>query len=203
MKYLMGCIVSVLLIANVEANIIKSDWEQTGDELISIDTAANLAWLSPSLFFGMTWNDVENLLQNDPAYSGYRFATGTEYGSLLGPQGLDILGYASVISSERGERFINHFSLESVVTTYDFFEFQFGTPVEVTTSFSYVLFSGVHVYPDGRLFIADFANPYGFQPDSSSEARSYFLVKEVPEPPTLLLFVFGIVVSFLFRKTKS
>ena len=110
----------MLMALNAQAGFIKQDWASEGDRLVSIDTTTNLAWLSPSLFFGMSWNEVEFRLENDPLYQGYRFANVSEYVTLLGPGSLDILGYDEQIPPEGSGRFIEHFSLADA-TSLGFF----------------------------------------------------------------------------------
>jgi hypothetical protein len=198
MKVVTGIIIGMLMALNAQAAFIKQDWSNTGDQLVSVDTNANLAWLSPSLFFGMSWNEVEDRLTNDPLYQGYRFASVSEYVSLLGPGSLDLLDYPEQIPSEGSSRFIDHFSLGSA-TSLGFLEFYFGTPYFEPffgPEGDYIVdFSGVHFDENGNMFIADLANPAQWLPNYSSNDHSYLLVRdvsEVPEPAPYLLMLLGL-----------
>ncbi len=198
MRVVTGIIIGMLMTLNAHAALIKQDWSNSGDQLVSIDTNANLAWLSPSLFFGMSWNEVEDRLANDPLYQGYRFASVSEYVSLLGPGSLDLLDYEYQIPPEGSARFIDHFSLGSA-TSLGFLEFYFGSPYFEPffgPDGGYIAdFTGVHFDENGYMFIADLANPAEWLPNYSSNDHSYLLVRdvsEVPEPATYLLMLLGL-----------
>lgn len=196
MKIITGILLGILAM-NANASFIKQDWANAGDQLISVDTDTHLAWLSPSLLFGASWNEVQDHLNNDPLFRGYRFAQADEYVSLLGSDGLDIYGYDDVISPELAQRFISHFSLNAC-DPMDFMELQFGTPAfdpyaGPTGEGAYLInFSGIHREPGDYLFIADLANPFEWYPDTRALNRSYLLVREVPEPGTLFMLVAGL-----------
>lgn len=198
---------------NADAAVIKKDWANEGDRLISYDTRTNLEWLSPDLFFGTSWNELQSRLLYDPRMRGYRYATYEEWDHLIGPNALNIGGYDIFTdpgSSHRLTSFLG-FSWENVPM---YAVFQYGTPkYEISPSdeagegYGYTLCSSsTHIERTG-VYFADICNPIwvstAWQWSSSANFVTHVLVREVrevPEPGVLGLFGLGMAALFMRRK---
>lgn len=70
---------SVLTLStSVNAAIISADWQSTGDNLITQDTASGLEWLDLTVTVGMSYDAVSAQLGTGGAYEGWRYATTSE-----------------------------------------------------------------------------------------------------------------------------
>lgn len=199
MKIVTGIIIGMLMALNAHAGFIKQDWASEGDALVSVDTNTSLAWLSPSLFFGVQWAEVASRLDTDPLYRGFRFASTREYSHLLESMGNAGTCCTGRLSPIPVGTFIDHFGLFSATTT-DTIGFLYGAPTfepyagpegAYTINFSEV-FLGAR---NNVLTILDIASPYLLSPDTGSYNFSYLLVRdvsEVTEPAPFLLMLLGL-----------
>lgn len=77
----MNVYISILLsVLSVSSNaaLIDSDWQATGDNLITQDTTTGLAWLDLSATANVSYDDVVISLETGGAFQGFRIATQVE-----------------------------------------------------------------------------------------------------------------------------
>ena len=63
------------LTANAHASFIVTDWQEEGDQKISVNTKNDKAWLNLSVTAGFSYEQIMNALAEDPELSGFRLAT--------------------------------------------------------------------------------------------------------------------------------
>ena len=66
---------TLVLSTSVNAAIISADWQSTGDNLITQDTASGLEWLDLTVTAGMSYNEVSAQLGTGGAFDGWVYAT--------------------------------------------------------------------------------------------------------------------------------
>jgi len=70
--------IALVLSTSVNAATISTDWQSTGDNLITVDTVSGLEWLDVTETFAMTYNEVTAQLGANGTYDGFRYATTDE-----------------------------------------------------------------------------------------------------------------------------
>lgn len=190
------------LAVNADASVIKYDWNNDGDRLISTDTKTHLQWLSPSLFFGASWNEMQNRLNHDHRLQGYRYATYNEWTNLIGPNGLQIGGYDILNDPGSARRLTSFLGLPWVegqtyaVFLYDTPRYEYSPSDEAGTCYGYTLCSSsTHIVPTG-VYFADICNPIwissAYFDTKLANFYTHLLVREVPEPTGIALIGLGI-----------
>lgn len=191
------------LALNAEASVIKYDWNNDGDRLVTTDTKTHLQWLSPSIFFGASWNEMQNRLEHDPRLHGYRYATYDEWTNLIGPNGLQIGGYDIQNDPGSAQRLTRFLGLAwEAVPMYAVFVY--GTPEYAKAPDPalgdgygyYMCTSSTHIERTG-VYFADICNQNWFSEgalgDHGASFVSHVLVREVPEPTGLGLIGLGLL----------
>ncbi len=194
-----------VLAVNGNATIIKKDWSEAGDRLVSYDTRTSLQWLAPELFLGTSWNDMQSRLQHDSTLKGYRYATSDEWFDIIGPQGLNIHPSDTVNETGSSRRLSNLLSLDQGKFPL-YMWLVYGTPeysrapsddMGFGDAYGYnVCTSNTHVELTG-VYFADSCLMEWFSPTINGnfgpEWMTHVLVREVPEPTTLGLFGLGLM----------
>lgn len=196
MKVITGIIIGMLMALNAEAGFIKHDWANDGDQLVSVDTNTSLAWLSPSLFFGVSWNEVQDRLDTDPLYRGYRFASIDEYLNLVGENGLDLFASPAFDNPVETARFLDHFALNGF-ETLEALDLIVGEPIRGLSGAPededrYFIYTSEVLFDSNTMFFASLLDARYHFPDRSLPSRSYLLVREVPEPSMMFSFMLGL-----------
>lgn len=83
--------VSIFVSASVNAELIKDDWLEGGDNRSLYDTETQLTWLTLNETFGKSFDEMTNDLSSDDKYKGFRYATAEEVLALL----QSTMGFAS------------------------------------------------------------------------------------------------------------
>jgi hypothetical protein len=83
MKFKATLIAATLLlsITSAQADLVESDWQNSGDALATLDTETGIEWLDLTQTDGMSINQAENLLNS--TFSGWRLPTRTEVTEMM------------------------------------------------------------------------------------------------------------------------
>jgi len=81
---------ALILSTSVNSAIVSTDWQNAGDNLITLDTVSGLEWLDLTETSSMSYDDVTAQLGVGGAYEGFRYATDTEVISLWSNFGVDL-----------------------------------------------------------------------------------------------------------------
>ena len=190
-RYLIPVAVVLLLMKapSTEATLYLSSDPSFGPNSLTVDTSTGLEWLNLTKSVGFSYDQVLADMEPGGMFSGYRYATIQEVMGLYSSAGIPGPGYYSLSSPSVQ----NLFSL--VGSTWS----QFGRPAlegfsgtanaslqEAPQIYASGVNSSLEYLVSGPNFLLLSVNPGG-----SSGSMGSWLVKEVPEPSALALFVAG------------
>ena len=220
-KYHFTVIVSTLLFINTANAALLSVNDSTfGNGALTLDTSTNLAWLDLSITEGASFNDITAQLEVGGTYSGYRFASPDEIFALFTEAQIpdinapgDFANYGTVANAapaltlielmgpsyqvQSGSVLLSQiagFSSQQVtINGFDLIQMPYATvregvvTQEGTQSFGEVFTIGTSIFPS-----------------NSYEGVGSWLVKPtvVPVPPTIALFVSGLITLSVFIRRK-
>jgi len=131
MKICMTILLMAATIAPAHAAFVSTDWNASGDGLITRDTTTSLDWLDLTATAGLSYNFVASQFGVGGAYESWRYASDTEATSLLTEFGFpEIDGYRLTVTSSPGAE------LGPKLST---FQSYFG--------YNYLLLEGSFLYP--------------------------------------------------------
>ncbi|MGR3318350.1 MAG: PEP-CTERM sorting domain-containing protein [Candidatus Anammoxibacter sp.] len=88
-KIMLGiCLFLTLMNESVKADVISIGDVNFGADSITRDTANGVEFLDLKFTIGLSWNDVETLIDTDLSYAGFRLATSEEVVSLYESNGV-------------------------------------------------------------------------------------------------------------------
>jgi hypothetical protein len=64
-------------------DLVNMDWKATGDKLLTFDSNTGLYWLSWKLWLDLSRNQMDNELNTNPAFAGFRYASMDELERLM------------------------------------------------------------------------------------------------------------------------
>jgi hypothetical protein len=73
----------LLSITSVQAALVESDWQSTGDALATLDTETGIEWLDLTQTDNMSISQAENLTGTGGIFNGWRLPTRTEVTQML------------------------------------------------------------------------------------------------------------------------
>jgi hypothetical protein len=73
----------LLSITSVQAALVESDWQNTGDALATLDTETGIEWLDLTQTLGMSINQAEGLTGEGSTFEGWRLPTRTEVTQMM------------------------------------------------------------------------------------------------------------------------
>jgi len=85
-----ACAIAFSISATTEAAFIESDWQSSGDNLLTIDTASGLEWLDVPVVLNRSYIDVSSQFGIGGDFEGFRYATVSEVGDLFQNAGLTL-----------------------------------------------------------------------------------------------------------------
>ena len=91
---------ALVLSSSVNAAIISTDWQTSGDNLITTDTESGLNWLDLTETNGLSYNYVSSQLGVGGQFEGFRYATSDEVVALWANWSIDLAAGASIFSME-------------------------------------------------------------------------------------------------------
>jgi hypothetical protein len=214
--------VSTLALASMSASaqLISTDWKNTGDKLATLDQSTGLEWLDLTQTDGVSINQVLSLM--DSTYAGWRFPTPIEVNAL-------IENSFGVSAPDLGERISTWGRQPS--TEIEFFRTVFGV---VKTDYTYrgslgltlndsdgVVLSGMQTRSEGDLLALYNQFTNGFTKSTANKEYGVFLVSDggttqsslndpsiniasanVPLPATAALLSLGLL-GFVGRRKKT
>ena len=87
--------IALVLSSSVNAALVSTDWNSTGDNLITRDTTSGLDWLDLAETINMSYETVNTQLGSGGAFEGFRFATSAEVVDLWANFGVNLAAGAA------------------------------------------------------------------------------------------------------------
>lgn len=183
-------VASLLAVSSAHATIYSDDDPVFGQDAVTVDTVSNLAWLDSAHTTGYSQNYVLSQLGAGGQFEGWRYASRSEVGALIGrwelqdgdPNAVQYAGLVDLIGvtwSNPSSRFVQSMT---------------GDP------------SGSSSYRG--VTIGDYTNPlvddvwdaaFSRSASAGSGLVGHWLVREVPAPGTVALFILS---AGLFRRVS-
>lgn len=179
------------------ALLLEADLNSPGDALLTIDTGSGLVWLDWTVAAGMSVNEVQAELLPGGDFDSFRYASNAEVtafwdnAGIPDVPGITLANLASVqaLIALLGVTFSNALvDAGSVGFTSDL---SAGLRTEATLA-DRTPFDGF-----GQ---ATLQTTMGFTDDTKEPSRGHALVREIPEPGTVLLLVAGLSGTALARR---
>ncbi|MDH5765679.1 MAG: VPLPA-CTERM sorting domain-containing protein [Gammaproteobacteria bacterium] len=191
-----------LLSGTVHAALLDVDWQTSGDNLLLHDTSTNLQWLDLSVTLNQSYNEVTAQLGTGGAYDGFRFATRDEVLHLWSEANITDTNFTWV---ENGEWSIVKDLADRLGTSVLFDPAGIGTHAlgmveggaPLASNERWVMELSYHY--DG-VRVRTSSDYYILGTDFASEHYSSFLVRPVPLPAALWLFISGLIGLYSVKK---
>lgn len=195
---------------SAQAALIERDWQVSGDGLITYDTGTGLEWLDLTETVGYSWNDMAQELSTGMLFAGFRHATRSEVDSLIDAAGLVWHGL-SATANDQG-LIANYHSLLGITQT----DFNAYAPNGIQNEYAFGLFNepayeiisgeSTHYYSFVlRNYVFDYTSvkTVGWLDYRSAGSLGHHLVREVPEPVTMMLFGIGFLSLAVTRRKNT
>jgi len=209
-----------LFTSQLSATLMSADDPQFGAGSLTVDSSTNLAWLDLSITEGNSFNEVSSQLDSGGTYSGFRFASPEEVFRLFeeahipdindpgisGQQGtlanapptlalIQLMGpsYERTLSGVHLSEIAGFSSKQVTMHGYDLIQMPFAVVREDV------------VTPQGTLSFGEaFTTGTWIFPANSYVGVGSWLVRSIPEPPSVALLSAGIVLLTLtFRINRK
>ena len=191
-----------------------------GVNSLTFDSVQRLYWLAPSATNGLSFLEVQQLLANEPKFAGFRFASVSELSRLYSEFGIpDINDYGTVINGTTANvpgakalqsyLGISYFIQVSGVSLFETGGFVGSPYVSSVNGFSSVYIGEIVVRENVRTSSGPLSFGYAATNLSSAtiggryEGLGSWLVTSVPEPDSVALLAFGLLISVVVVSHKK
>lgn len=206
--FLSATFINVILLAfgcNANAALLERDWEFSpqGNHLLTIDTNTQLEWLDLTVTAGLSKEAVLSLLSVDPQFTTFRYATISEWQSLVEASGISL----SLMGGYHSELYDPVVSLMSMLgTTY--FTIGDNNATQGMLADQYGTCCARRTYMEIRHDSGDVArviDNWSYPVWQQAPQIGSYLVRAaspVPEPRSVALFVCGITIVALASRRR-
>jgi len=204
MKVCISILFSILSVSS-NAALIGSDWQTTGDNLITQDTTTGLAWLDLSATANVSYDDVVISLETGGVFQGFRIATQVEV--------LDFWANAGVTNTERSWVISQFTEVKNLVDRLgptlmvEAGLFPFATHTIGMADGGLALpqdqrWAMELSYANDNLSSRTSSNYYTWNVSSADPHYSTYLIQTVPLPAAAWLFISGLIGLATFKGRK-
>ncbi|PHR88861.1 MAG: hypothetical protein COA78_36210 [Blastopirellula sp.] len=190
-----ACLAVMFTVGQVQAAIVAADWQSSGDNKLTVDTATGLAWLDLTETFSLSYNAVSPLLASGQSLDGFRFATAQEVHTLMSNAGLYVAQSTDTFTPTPGQvaavDFLAPLLGETLSLTYGSDYYGSRGVVENPLLSGNGLMVGFYYKNSGATYVNDYFN---HSLSSTGGGKGVWLVQDTeatPEPTSLAIFGIG------------
>jgi len=208
-RLLLVLCMSISMVGTANAALVKLDFQTAGDELLILDTATNLEWLSPLVTAGQSYNSVIGGFNSLVTTEGFSVAGAATVRSMFNTNFDNPTSTVTIDNFLKAQAFMNTFGVT------EFANCSAATPpgacprtqawaVDGTTltGLGMITFGGTH----GQ--VIDFSGTVGSFGNITDGQRGVWLIRadtltSVPIPSAMLLFGSGLAALGAWRQRKG
>ena len=199
-KFIIGAVSVFLAVVsiNASASVVSTDWQVSGDNLVTQDTTSGLEWLSFTQTINTSRDYVLSQLSSGGQYDGWRYATDNEVVDLWTNFGFDLsinqsptVGVASAGLISAANLLGNTSNLLNS-SIYDYGAI--GVTANLVGIDQYNVMGAWHYLVDNSTYYATVVSPNYVLTDSLTPAGHYLVrTSVVPVPAAVWLFGSGLI----------